>query len=118
MLVFDDERQDEGEIEEPTEEMTEGEKLVTGELGELSMNSVVGLTPPQTMKLEDISKTALKTHEGHYEFVVMLFSLISALATFHSLMNEVFKEKLSHFMLVLFDDISVFSRNKEEHVGH
>lgn len=50
MLVYDDDRQDESEG--PIEEKIEGEKLVTRELVELSMNSVVGLTPPQTMKLK------------------------------------------------------------------
>lgn len=38
--------------EEPTEEAIEEEKLLVDELVELSMNSVVGLTAPHTMKVK------------------------------------------------------------------
>ena len=38
---------------------------------------------------ENIYKTAFKTRYGHYEFVVVPFGLINALATFMCLMNSV-----------------------------
>jgi len=41
------------------------------------------------MKEEDIPKTTFRTHEGHYEFLVMPFGLTSASSTFQALMNTI-----------------------------
>ncbi|GJY24001.1 hypothetical protein Tco_0397659 [Tanacetum coccineum] len=43
---------------------------------------------------DDMAKTAIKTHEGHYKFLVMSFVLTNASSTFQALMNEV--EYLGH----------------------
>jgi hypothetical protein len=40
---------------------------------------------------DDIPKTAFRTHDSHYEFVVMPFKLTNALASFQSLMNDIFR---------------------------
>lgn len=42
----------------------------------------------------DIEKTTFRTHDGHYEFLVMSFGLTNAPATFQSLMNEFFRPYL------------------------
>ncbi|XP_044326440.1 uncharacterized protein [Triticum aestivum] len=70
------------------------------------------------MREEDETKTAFKTHHGHFQFRVMPFGLTNAPATFQCLMNAIFSKYVRKFVIIFLDDILVFSEMMEEHIEH
>jgi deoxyuridine 5'-triphosphate nucleotidohydrolase len=68
------------------------------------------------MHPDSIPWTAFSCPEGFYEWIVMPFGLKNAPSIFQRKMDEIF---LKHkFVLVYIDDILVFSKTLEEHLGH
>lgn len=51
------------------------------------------------MRADDCYLTTFQTHNGHYKFKVMPFGLCNAQATFHSLMNQIFRPYLRKLCL-------------------
>jgi hypothetical protein len=70
------------------------------------------------IRASDIPKTTFSTRYGLYGFLVMSFGLTNAPAYFMYLMNSVFMPELDKFIVVFIDDILVYSKSEEEHVGH
>ena len=54
-------------------------------------------------------KTVFLTNEGLYEYIVMLFGLCNAPATFQRLMNLIFADFINEFVTIYLDNILVYS---------
>ncbi|GAA0147438.1 hypothetical protein LIER_07137 [Lithospermum erythrorhizon] len=66
----------------------------------------------------DEPKTTCVMRYGSFEFLVMLFGLTNAPATFYTLMNKIFHPFLDEFVVVYLDDIVVYSKTLEEDVEY
>ncbi|GJZ25696.1 putative nucleotidyltransferase, ribonuclease H [Tanacetum coccineum] len=67
---------------------------------------------------DDIPKTMFRTRYGYFKFTVMPFGLTNAPAVLMDLMNIVCRPYLDKFVIVLIDDILIYSKTQEEHVEH
>ena len=65
-----------------------------------------------------IEKTAFRAKIGHSEFIVMPLGLCNAPAIFQGMMNKIFADELTSFILVHLDDILAYRRSMEGHWGH
>lgn len=65
-----------------------------------------------------IEKTTSKTHESHYEFLVILFGPTDTPSTFQNIMNCIFKPFLWKFVIVFFDDILIYNKRRSDHLLH
>ncbi len=70
------------------------------------------------IKEGDEWKTGFNTPLGHFEYRVLPFGLVNALAVFQALINDVLRDMLNIFVFVYLDDILIFSNSLQEHTLH
>ncbi|CCG84601.2 protein of unknown function [Taphrina deformans PYCC 5710] len=63
-------------------------------------------------------RSAFRTRYGLFEYCVMPFGLCNAPATFQTMINDVLRPFLDHFVVVYLDDICIYSKNQTDHVKH
>lgn len=70
------------------------------------------------VKEEDITKTAFRCRQGHFEWLVAPFGVTTVPPTFSQLMNQILAPFLRRFVVVYLDDILIYSNDMEEHQEH
>jgi hypothetical protein len=70
------------------------------------------------MSPPDQLKTTFRTPWGTYAYRKMPFGLINAGATFQRAMDIAFRGLINHSVVVYLDDVTMYSKNKNDHLAH
>ena len=67
---------------------------------------------------KSIPITAIRTHLGTFEFLTMNFGPTAAPSQWTRLMETILRPYLNKFCVIYLDDLTIYSRNAEEHARH
>eukprot|EP00253_Pinus_taeda_P015620 PITA_15620 len=66
----------------------------------------------------NVWKTAFKSKEGLFKWLIMPFGLTNGLTTLMILMDDILRPFTNAFVVVYLDDILIFNQSLEEHLHH
>lgn len=82
----------------------------------LDINSAFWSIP---LKITDRHKTGFVTQEGHYQWTCLPFGLKTSPAIFQRILGNIIRKNgLTGFAVNFIDDILIFSKTFDEHIGH
>jgi hypothetical protein len=70
------------------------------------------------VRKEDQNKTTFTTPWGAFEYLRMSFGLLNVGATFQRAMDFAFKELMGKIIEIYQDDLTVFSKDRSDHISH
>ena len=68
------------------------------------------------IKEDDEWKTTFRTRYEHFEYIVLLFDLTNAFATFQDFVNKILIERLDLTVIIYLNDIVIYFMNKKQHI--
>lgn len=66
----------------------------------------------------DIGKLEFRSHQGHYEYLLLPFGICNARSTSQAVMSDLLPHFLCHSVAVFFDDILVYNLLFDLHLQH
>ena len=70
------------------------------------------------IKKGDEWKTAFCTHYSHFKYMIMLFKLVNAPATFQTYINQTLAELIDIFCVIYLNNILIYSETLKQHHKH
>ena len=81
------------------------------------LDSFSGYNQVLVSPVDQLTNT-FRTPWGTYSYRNMPFGLINVGATFQREMDATFRGLINHFVIVYLDDVTVFSKNRSDHISH
>ena len=80
-----------------------------------SLDMIATYNKPR-IREENEWKTTFRTRYEHFEYTVLFFDFINALATFQSFVNKILTKRLDLCVIIYLNDIVIYFMNRKQHI--